>query len=88
MQILAQAAENNFVFQKNTSIVLTLSRTICVTHDLGAIQVLRNTMGDGGVRIRLFQCYEGVRLKLLALQGSGRSPVYRKKRYITLEWPL
>ena len=57
----------------------------------GVIQWLCNAMGVCGVRFRLLQRYGCVRmysLSLLLLQGGGVCEIPRKKRYVTLEWPL
>ena len=56
---------------------------------LGAMQVLRNADGGGGCQIFgekalrrcKVQCY-------LRYEGVGGGPISRKKRYVTLEWPL
>ena len=44
---------------------------------MGAIQVLRNTMGGGGVSFRGEKCYEGVRFNVISLNegvGGGQIP--------------
>ena len=60
------------------------------TRLFGAIQVLRNADGGGGgvrfsggktLRRCKVQCY-------LRYEGVGGGPISRKKRYVTLEWPL
>ena len=51
--------------------------------------MLRNADGGGGVSEFLEKSVTKVYgLMLLALRGGGWGPISRKKRYVTLEWPL
>ena len=46
-------------------------------------------MGVGGVRFSGKKRYEGVRFNVIwVYEGVGGGPISRKKRYVTLEWPL
>ena len=56
----------------------------------GAIQVLRNKVGDGvgGVRFPGKKRYDGVRFNVIGItRGWVGGQIPRKKRYVTLEWP-
>ena len=56
---------------------------------LGAIQVLRNPDGGGGVRFFGKKRYEGVRFNVISVtRGCVGVQFLWKKRYVTLEWPL
>ena len=45
---------------------------------LGAIQVLRNADGDGGVQFAGKKHYEGVRFSVISVTKGGRGPISRK----------
>ena len=54
----------------------------------GGIQVLRNADGVEGVPNFPGKSVTMVYVSpLLALQGGGWGPIFREKRYVTLEWP-
>ena len=56
---------------------------------LGAIQVLRNAVGDGGVSFPGKKCYEGARFNVISVtRGWVRVNFPGTKCYVTLEWPL
>ena len=56
--------------------------------DIGAIQVLRNGDGGGGVRFSGKKRYEGVRFNVICVtRGWVGVQFPAKKRYVTLEWP-
>ena len=55
---------------------------------IGAIQVLRNAVGGGGVRFPRKNHYEGVRFNVISVTRGWvgvKSP--EKMRYVTIEWP-
>ena len=55
----------------------------------GAIQVLRNADGGGGVRFSGKKHYEGVRFNVISVtRGWVGVQFPGKKRYVTLKWPL
>ena len=50
--------------------------------------MLRNTGGGGGYKL-FWENYNGVWFNVISFTRGGQSgPISRKKRYITLEWPL
>ena len=56
---------------------------------LGAIQVLRNAIGGGGVSFPGKKRYEGVRFNVISVtRGWVGVKFPGKKHYVTLEWPL
>ena len=58
-------------------------------YHLGAIQVLRNAMGGGGVSFPRKKCYEGVRFNgISVIRGWVGVKFPGKNRYVTLEWAL
>ena len=55
----------------------------------GAIQVLRNAYGGGGFQIFRKKALRRCKVQCyLHYEGVGGGPISRKKRYVTLEWPL
>ena len=56
-------------------------------HTYGAIEVSRNTVGGGRVSDFPEKHVTKIGSTVLALRGGG-CQISRKKRYVTLEWPL
>ena len=55
---------------------------------MGAIQVLRNPDGCGGINFSWEKRYEGVRFNALSLRGGVWGVQFPgKKHYVALEWP-
>ena len=55
----------------------------------GAIQVLRNADGVGGCQIFRKKALRRCKVQYLRYEWmGGGGPISRKKRYVTLEWPL
>ena len=60
-----------------------------IQEDLGAIQVLRNADGGGGVKLSGKNRYESARFNFISItRGWVGVKFLGKKRYVTLEWPL
>ena len=57
---------------------------------ISAIQVLGNANGGGGLKFYEKKRYEGGRFNVISVtRGWVRSNfLKKKKRYVTLEWPL
>ena len=56
---------------------------------LGAIQILRNADGGGGVKFSGKKRYEGIRFNVISVTRGWVGVQFQgKKRYVTLEWPL
>ena len=55
---------------------------------MGPFKCYVTQMGVGGVRFSGKKHYEGVRFKFNVICVTRGCPISRKKRYVTLEWPL